>query len=58
MQFAMALMNLSANKPVEIIVKWEGRRATLTEKLFVANVIPDHTRGHRQQLVRRSLGAR
>jgi hypothetical protein len=31
----MALLSLSANKPVKMVVKWEGRRATLTEKLFV-----------------------
>ena len=34
-QFAMALMSLSAEKPVKMVVKWEGRRATLTEQLFI-----------------------
>ena len=29
-------MSLSANKPVKMVVQWEGRRATLTEDLFVA----------------------
>jgi len=35
MQFAMALMRLSGNKPVKMAVHWKGRRATLTEKLFI-----------------------
>jgi hypothetical protein len=35
MQFTMALVSLSADKPVEMIVVWKGRRATLTETLFI-----------------------
>jgi hypothetical protein len=31
----MALVSLSADKPVEMIVVWKGRRATLTETLFI-----------------------
>ncbi len=34
-EFAMALRRLSANQPVKMVVDWKGRRATLTEKLFI-----------------------
>jgi len=35
MQFTMALVRLSASKPVKMVVDWKGRRATLTEQLFI-----------------------
>ena len=34
-EFGMALRRLSANQPVKMVVDWKGRRATLTEKLFI-----------------------
>jgi hypothetical protein len=34
MQFAMALLKLSDNKPVKMAVLWNGRRVTLTKQLF------------------------
>jgi hypothetical protein len=34
-QFAMALMRLSANEPIKMLVNWKGSRKTLTHNLFV-----------------------